>query len=149
MTNLGNAREIMGRFGGDQTDGLNPSRLEHSGAVVTCMFERSEEDPQHRVSSDSLRNKRSVSVDSGLLRDKGLMYGGRKQQQQQKHVAIMESDEMDVSDAAESVERRKRRPKGGAEGDECDLVNAAAGRRKAKGTTSTGSRLRGRAPINT
>lgn len=92
---------------------------------------------------ENLRNKRSVSVDSGLQREKVVVYEDRRQ----PPPTILESDEMDVSEPESVQQRKRRKPKGGAEGDECDSAKNTKAKRSGK-ADCVGSRIRGRAAIH-
>lgn len=102
------------------------------------------------AASGSSRNKRSVSVDSGLQRDKFMRIQRQQHHQQQQQQPICEEDEMEVSDA-ESVEvaeaTKRRKPRGGAKGDDGDVVKPT-GKRAMKGHVVGGGRIRGRAAIH-
>lgn len=134
----------MGRFGGDQTDGSNRSCLDtaHGNNKSVRVLECEERHVYHPI--DNLRNQRSVSVDSGLQREKIVVYEGRRPQ------TILESDDVDESES-ESVQqqRPRRKPKGGAEGDECDSGKGKGTKAKRSGKQDgVGSRIRGRAAIH-
>lgn len=160
MTNLGSAKELMGRFSGEQADGMTQSTTrQHNqqeeqhprpmkGKVNLAQMDGGED----IVDSSSVRNKRSVSVDSGLPREKVVRYEDVRgpqtiyEEHEEEHV-----NEMDVSES-ESVERKRggRRAAAkemGPEGD--DMYKVVKGR---KGTTTAAvkstSRLRGRADIH-
>lgn len=147
----------MGRFSGDQTDGSNASRYCDQPATqaraaahgVRFEGERPVGYNGDCVMVDSVRNKRSVSVDSGLQREKPVTFD-----RHQAPLPISEEEEeeqhsgMEMSDES-SAERRKRRPKGGAEGDECEVVNKMTrGKRTAVGASKACSKLRGRVGIH-
>lgn len=159
MTNLGSAKELMGRLTGEQADGMVPSTTRHQShqeeqhpkplkAKVNLAQMDGGED---MVDSSSARNKRSVSVDSGLPREKAVRYEDVRgpqtiyEEHEEEHV-----NERDVSDS-ESVERkrggRRAAKEMGPEGD--DMYKVVKGK---KGTTTTAvkstSRLRGRADIH-
>lgn len=163
MTNLGSAKEVMGRIGGEQTDGMipamggmdHPHRQPRHGSVLRMEGERGFFDREVGSSVmvvDSVRNQRSVSVDSGLQqREKGVSYDRHQrpiyeeaEEEEERAVAMSEDEEK----GAETGERRGRtvkQPKSGLEGgDEIDRM-IAKGKRA---TTKSGSRLRGRTAIH-
>lgn len=166
MTNLGSAKEIMGRIGGEQTDGMIPAmgggvdqgdqahRQPRHGSVLRMEGERGFFDREVGSSSvvvDSVRNQRSVSVDSGLQqREKGVSYDRHQRpiyEEAEEEEAVPMSEE-EAAEGAETGERRGRRvnqQKSGLEGgDEIDRM-IAKGKRA---TTKSGSRLRGRTAIH-
>lgn len=155
MTNLGNAREMMGRLGGDTHDGPPSSvRGPPSRTTQTQQHASGVREPVDDLSvdTDGMRNQRSVSVDSGLQQRAAAAATGKK-----KKVMYLDGMEAPIFEGesedhvAESPIRSSRRAKtvamevdlgGGEDGD------GAAATGKAKKTTKSTSRLRGRAAIH-
>ena len=129
----------MGRFSGDQNDGICPSRYGDEARVsMACRVDGELEGGDVRCNEGGKRNKRSLSVDSGLQH--------RREKVVNCPELICEENE-DDDDCGPVVTMRVRKPRCGAEGDEIDQMIARKGKREACKSTS-GNRLRGRANIH-
>lgn len=158
VTNLGSAKELMGRFGGEQTDGMNPARHEQEQQQQQQQQSSRQHQKREHVGIvnvaqvdggggedcvDAVRNKRSVSVDSGLQQRNGMRYeDARGPVGGLQPMTIYEEMQHDL--AAEE-----------GSDDSVDRMVAKKGARKVgrKVTTTTAavkpiSRLRGRADIH-
>lgn len=181
MTNLGGAKELMGRrFSGDRTDGPSGASIEmhqeqhQRGGLHGNVMRMEGERPmgvQGRgyfndldMDLDVVRNKRSVSVDSGLQqRERGVVVRPQRKQPQKPIYEEQEEEDhedMELSEGGESVDGGKKRGgrRGGKAssnegGDEIDdLIHrpTTKGIKRQPGTakSSSGSRIRGRAAIH-
>lgn len=143
MSNLGNARELVGRLSGDTHDGPRGQTRQQQHAFGVPV---EEEHYDLSDATDGMRNKRSVSVDSGLQQraaKKNVM------SLDGMHSPIFEEEEDHMTDSPVSARRRRANAvvvEGG--GEDGGGGQQAAGKDKKTTATKSSSRLRGRTAIH-